>query len=59
MAALGHDVYKLTPAQLDSWKKATAPLEAQWGDAVKKAGQDPKAVMDSLKQNLVKYQAAL
>jgi TRAP-type C4-dicarboxylate transport system substrate-binding protein len=59
MAALGHDVYKLTPAQLDAWKKATAPLEAQWAADVKKVGQDPKAVMDSLKKNLAKYKAAL
>ena len=59
MAALGHEVYKLTPAQLDAWKKATAPAVTQWSNDVKKAGQDPKAVMDSLKQNLVKYKAAL
>jgi hypothetical protein len=26
---------------------------------VKKAGQDPKAVMDSLKANLAKYKSAL
>jgi TRAP-type C4-dicarboxylate transport system substrate-binding protein len=59
MAELGHDVYKLTPAQLDAWKKATAPLEAQWAADVTKVGQDPKAVMESLKQNLTKYKAAL
>jgi TRAP-type transport system periplasmic protein len=59
MEALGHDVYKLTPAQLNAWKKATAPLEAQWAADVKKAGQDPKAVMDSLHKSLVKYKSAL
>lgn len=59
MAALGHDVYKLTPAQFDAWKKAVAPAEAKWAEDVKKAGQDPKAVMDSLQKNLVKYKAAL
>lgn len=59
MEALGHDVYKLTPDQLTAWKKAVAPAEAQWAADVKKAGQDPKAVMDSLKKSLVKYKAAL
>ena len=55
----GHEVYKLTAEQTEAWKKAVAPGEAQWADSVKKAGQDPKAVMDSLKANLVKYKAAL
>lgn len=55
----GHEVYKLTPAQLDAWKKAVAPAEAQWAEGVKKAGQDPKAAMDSLKQSLAKYKSAL
>ena len=60
IAALpGHEVYKLTPDQLDAWRKATAPGEAQWGEQVKKAGADPKAVMDSLKASLAKYNAAL
>jgi len=56
----GHEVYKLTPAQVDEWKKAVAPLEAQWGQEMKaKTGQDPKAVLDGLKQQLVKYKAAM
>lgn len=59
MAALGHELTKLTPAQLGAWKKAVAPVEVQWANDVKKAGHDPKAVMDSLKQSLAKYKAAL
>jgi TRAP-type C4-dicarboxylate transport system substrate-binding protein len=58
-AEAGHEVYKLTPDQLNAWRQAVAPGEAQWAEGVKKAGQDPKAVMDSLKANLVKYKAAL
>ena len=50
----GHEIYKLTPEQLDAWRKATAPVEAQWAEGVKKVGQDPKAVLDSLKANLAK-----
>ncbi|MFM9426983.1 TRAP-type C4-dicarboxylate transport system substrate-binding protein [Variovorax sp. GrIS 2.14] len=58
-AQAGHEIYKLTPEQLDAWRKATAPGEVQWGEAVKKAGQDPKAVMDGLKASLAKNKAAL
>ena len=59
LAQAGHEIYKLTPEQLKAWRDATAPGEAQWAESVKKAGQDPKKVMDSLKANLVKYKAAL
>ncbi len=55
----GHESYKLTPEQLKAWRDATAPGQAQWAESVKKAGQDPKKVMDSLKASLVKYKAAL
>ena len=55
----GHEIYKLTPEQMKAWRDAMGPVEAQWAESVKKAGQDPKKVMDSLKANLVKYKAAL
>jgi TRAP-type transport system periplasmic protein len=55
----GHDVYQLTPDQLKAWRDAMGPVDAQWAESVKKAGQDPKKVMDSLKADLVKYKAAL
>ena len=60
MAAIpGHEVYKLSADQLTAWKIAVAPGEAQWAEGVKKAGQDPKAVMDALKASLTKYKSAL
>ncbi|MBO9515632.1 MAG: TRAP transporter substrate-binding protein [Variovorax sp.] len=58
-AQSGHEVYKLTPEQLDAWRKASAPVEAQWAEGVKKVGQDPKAVLDGLKASLAKHNAAL
>jgi TRAP-type C4-dicarboxylate transport system substrate-binding protein len=58
-AQAGHEVYKLNAEQTAAWQKAVAPVEGQWAEAVKKVGQDPKAVMDSLKANLVKYKSAL
>jgi TRAP-type transport system periplasmic protein len=36
--AAGHTIVKLTPAQLDQWKKAAEPLYTQWTQAVDKGG---------------------
>ena len=55
----GHTVYKLTPTQLDAWRKAIAPTEAAWAEGVVKTGNDPKQVMDGLKASLAKYKAGL
>jgi TRAP-type C4-dicarboxylate transport system substrate-binding protein len=60
MATLpGHEMVKLDAAQLDAWRKALAPMTEQWAEGAKKAGADPKQVLDSLQQNLVKYKSAL
>jgi len=55
----GHKAYKLTPEQLDAWRKAIAPTEATWAEGATKAGYDAKQVMDSLKASLAKYKAGL
>ena len=55
----GHEAYKLTAEQSDAWRKAIAPMEAQWAADVTKAGGDPKAAMDALKANVAKYKAGL
>ena len=57
--AAGHEAYKLTPEQTEAWRKAIAPLEAQWASDAGKAGVDPKAAMDALKPSVIKYKAAL
>ncbi|HVZ46390.1 MAG TPA: TRAP transporter substrate-binding protein [Ramlibacter sp.] len=59
LAQPGHEIYKLTPEQLNAWRQAVAPGEAQWAESVKKVGADPKQAMDSLKASLAKYKAAL
>jgi len=60
MAALpGHEMVKLTPEQIDAWRKAVAPVTEQWAEGARKAGADPKQVLDSLHQSLVKHNAAL
>jgi TRAP-type transport system periplasmic protein len=55
----GHEVYKLTPDQLAAWRTAVQPVEGQWAEGVKKAGGDPKQVLDSLKASLQKNKSAL
>ena len=60
IAALpGHEMTKLTPDQLESWRKAVAPVNEQWAKDVQKTGEDPKAVLEALKQSFAKYKAAL
>ncbi len=56
-AEAGHEIDKLTPEQLAAWRKAVAPTETQWADATSKAGYDPKAALDGLKQSLSKHDA--
>ena len=58
-ATPGHEMTKLTPEQLDAWRKAVAPVTDQWAEGAKKVGADPKQVLDSLHQNLAKYKSAL
>jgi TRAP-type C4-dicarboxylate transport system substrate-binding protein len=55
----GHELTKLTPEQIDIWRKAVAPVTDQWAEGVRKAGADPKQVLDSLHQSLAKYKSAL
>ncbi len=54
-----HEVYSISADQLAEWRKAAAPLETKWADAVKKTGADPKAVKDELTAALTKYGAGL
>ena len=44
----GHEVYKITDAQLDEWKKSAEPLRTKWADDVKKAGGDSDAIWKEL-----------
>ena len=53
----GHESYKLTPEQLDAWRRAIAPTEAEWAAGATKAGYDAKAVMEALRSTAAKYKA--
>jgi TRAP-type C4-dicarboxylate transport system substrate-binding protein len=54
----GHEVYQLTPDQLAQWRKATAPLTAQWAEGAKRAGIDADKALAALKEDRAKYASA-
>jgi TRAP-type C4-dicarboxylate transport system substrate-binding protein len=54
----GHEVYKITDAQLDEWKKSAEPLRQKWADDVKKAGGNPDTIWKELIAALDQYKAA-
>lgn len=56
-AQAGKEVYAITPAQLAEWRKAAAPLKAEWETQVKKAGGDPAAIFKDLQDELKKRNA--
>ena len=58
-AMAGHEMVKLTPDQIDAWRKAVAPVADQWAADARKAGADPKAVLDALHGSLNKYKSSL
>ena len=57
--APGHEVYELTPEQLNAWRDAAKPLHDKWADAVKKAGVDPVAARAELDAAIAKNGAGL
>src|SRR5689334_21339634 len=54
----GHEVYTITPQQLDEWKKSAEPLKQKWADDVKKAGGDADAIWKDLTATLAQYKAS-
>ena len=54
----GKTVTRPTAEEVASWRKAAEPLVAQWSETVQKLGQDPKAILADLHENLIKYKAA-
>jgi hypothetical protein len=54
----GHEVYQISAAQLDEWKKSAEPLRKKWADDVKKAGGNPDAIMKELNATLAQFKAA-
>jgi TRAP-type transport system periplasmic protein len=48
----GHTIVKLTPAQLDLWKKAAEPLYTQWAQSVDKTGVNGKQALTELRKEI-------
>ena len=57
-AIAGHEVYPLTPEQLVAWRKSAEPVVADWEAAVRKAGQDPAAILQNLRKTVADHKAA-
>src|SRR5688572_27838503 len=55
--ASGREVYTITDAQLNEWRKASEPVVKVWAEAVRKVGADPDAVLAELKAAVAKYKA--
>jgi TRAP-type C4-dicarboxylate transport system substrate-binding protein len=51
------EVYKISDAQLDEWKKSAEPLKQKWAADVKKAGGDPDTIWKELQASLTQYNA--
>lgn len=57
-ATAGHTIVKLTPEQVQSWKKAVEPVTVQWSQSAQKAGVSPNEVLNDLKRELAARKAA-
>jgi TRAP-type C4-dicarboxylate transport system substrate-binding protein len=54
----GHIFIEPTPAEVAEWRKAAAPLKADWAADVKKAGGDPDTIYAAFEAALKKHGAA-
>ena len=52
LATEGHTVHVPTAEQAEAWRAAAAPLKAEWEDAVRAKGLDPKPIFDALTSHL-------
>lgn len=55
----GHTVTALSPQELAAWRKSAEPVYGTWNDEMRKAGYDPKKVLDELQGTLAKYNARM
>ena len=56
-ASAGHTIVKITPAQMDAWKKAVEPVYAQWIKGADGAGVKGQESLDALRKALADRQA--
>ncbi len=53
----GHTIVKLTPAQVDQWRKAAEPVYTQWMQAVDKSGVKGQQALDELRKEVASKNA--
>ena len=53
-----HEVYSISAEQLAEWRKSAEPLINTWSANVKKAGGNPDATVNELRDQLKKYNAS-
>lgn len=53
----GHTIVKLTPAQVDQWRKAAEPVYTQWMQAVDKSGVKGQQALDELRKEVASKHA--
>ncbi len=53
----GHTIVKLTPAQVDQWRKAAEPVYTQWMQAVDKSGVKGQQALDELRKEVASRNA--
>jgi TRAP-type C4-dicarboxylate transport system substrate-binding protein len=56
-ATPGHTIVKLTPAQLDAWKKSAEPIVTQWLGTIDKTGANGKAMLEDLRKEIATLKA--
>ncbi|KAI5912065.1 hypothetical protein PA01_00490 [Azoarcus sp. PA01] len=54
----GQTIVKLTPDQLDKWKKAVTPVYDMWAKAMPAGSADPVEVLDEYRRELTARNAA-
>ncbi|MBX3608716.1 MAG: TRAP transporter substrate-binding protein [Hydrogenophaga sp.] len=53
----GHTLVKVSPAQMDAWKKAVEPVYGEWVKAASATGANGQAALDGLRKELAARQA--
>jgi len=57
-AMADHEVYGLSAAELALWRQSAAPVVAAWEEGVRKAGRDPKPIMEHLRRTAAERSSA-
>jgi hypothetical protein len=54
----GHEVYPLSADALAAWRKSAEPVVGNWEESVRKANEEPKAIMEDLRKTVAEHKSA-